>query len=91
MIYLKYLSYCVSGSVILTALSSLTYKLGGELLLVPGLFVEVMLTGFILLVFLTGDEYFSFPSGTYLIFNVIIYSCAAIGLLILAKQFKTCG
>lgn len=69
----KYVSYAVSISVVITALANMLFKEGGELVLWPGLFMELMLTGLIL--FLNqSEELYGFPSGTYLLLNAAFYA-----------------
>lgn len=87
MSHIKWLSSCLIGSVLLTALSSLFYDAGGEVLLRPGLFVEVMLT-FLILMIPTGDYYFGFPAGTNHVLNSIIYTGVSFGLIEMVRLSK---
>lgn len=80
MSHINWLSSCLIASVSITAVSSLFYDVGGEVLLRPGVFAQVMITGFILLI-PTGDYYFSFPPGTDLVLNSIIYAGVSFGLI----------
>ena len=85
--HINWLSFCLVGSVLITALSSLFYQVGGEVFLRPGEFAQVMLTGFILLV-PTGDYYFGFPTGTDLVLNSIIYAGVSFGLIEMVRLSK---
>jgi hypothetical protein len=85
--HIKWLSSCLVLSVLITALSSLFYHAGGEVVLRPGELAQVMLTGFILLV-PTGDYYFGFPSGTDLVLNSIIYAGVSFGLVEMVRLSK---
>ena len=87
MTHVRWLISCLVGSVLITAISSLTYDAGGEVLLFPGVFVKVMLTGFILMI-PTGDYYFSFPAGTELVLNSIIYTGISFGLVAMVSLSK---
>lgn len=69
----KYLSYSVSLGVAITALSSTLYNHGGEFFLWPGMFMELLVTGLMLFI-IQSDDYYSLPSGAYLVLNTLIYS-----------------
>jgi hypothetical protein len=69
----KYVSYSVSVGIVFTALAFLLYKEGGALVLWPGMLVEVMINGLMLLI-IYSDDWYSLPSGSYLFFNTVFYS-----------------
>ena len=69
----KHVSYSVSIGIAVTALSFLLYKQGGALFLWPGFFMEVMING-LMLVVIPSDDWYSLPSGAYLVFNTAFYS-----------------
>lgn len=69
----KYVSYSVSTGVVVTALSYMFYKEGGELVLWPGTFMELVVNGVMLFV-IQSDDFYSLPSGTYLVFNTAFYA-----------------
>ncbi len=69
----KFVSYSVSTGVVVTALSHLLYKQGGELVLWPGIFIELMVN--ILLLFVSeSDNFYSLPSRTDSLINSVFYS-----------------
>ncbi len=63
----------VLAAAVITAISYASLQWGGEYLLWPGLFLQVMFNGLLLLAIPTGDDYYTLPSGAYLAFNVIFY------------------
>ena len=69
----KYVSYSVSIGVAVTALSSSLYKQGGEFFLWPGMFMELLVNGLMLFI-IQSDDYYSLPSGAYLVLNTALYS-----------------
>jgi NADH:ubiquinone oxidoreductase subunit K len=72
-------------------ITSISYGLmnhGSKILVQPGIFTEVMLNGALLLI-PSGDEYISLPNGSYLVFNVMIYSAVSFGSLFLLKLART--
>lgn len=80
----KHVNYSVSMGLILTAVSFALFKHGGELFLWPGIFVEVLVNGLILLV-IPSENFFGLPSGAYLVCNAAFYSLF-IFLMLLAKK-----
>lgn len=56
MSHLKRVSYCLCVAVVVTALASLFYAEGGELLASPGMFVSSFLT-LVSFIFTTGDYF----------------------------------
>ena len=78
----KFVSYSVSIGVVITALSQLLYKQGGELVLWPGLFIELMVNS--LLLFVSQSDHFnSLPSEADVFLNAVFYS-AVIFMIFLA-------
>jgi hypothetical protein len=69
----KLASYAVSVGVVVTALSHLLYKQGGELVLWPGIFIELMVNSLLLFVS-ESDNFYSLPSGTDSLINAVFYS-----------------
>lgn len=69
----KFVSYSVSAGVLTTALSHLLYKQGGELVLWPGIVIELMVNSLLLFVS-PSDRFYSFPSGMDLLINAVFYS-----------------
>ena len=92
-IYQLIISMSFSGLFVL--LSKLFYFTGSESLLVPGKILEFYLTGFILLAFPTGDDYYSLPYGSELVLNILFYALLpfllfkAIALSLKFKQHTT--
>ena len=68
------LTNSILTAIVITAISYAMFHEGGEYFLWPGLFVQVMLNGLLLLAIPTGDDYYTLPSGAYLAFSVIFYS-----------------
>ena len=56
-----------------TALSHLLYKQGGELVLWPGIFIELMVNSLLLFVS-EFDNFYSVPAGTDSLINAVFYS-----------------
>jgi hypothetical protein len=81
----RLLNYSICIALIITALSYVFPNLGGEYLMAPGIKIELLLTGMILII-PTGDYYYSFPSWSYLIFNIAFYSLMFFILLLVIKQ-----
>lgn len=75
----------VCTAIIITSLSYFADNRLGEYLLLPGAVIEITLTWLILLI-PTGDEYFSFPSGTYFFFNVAFYAAVMFTFISLLKH-----
>jgi hypothetical protein len=71
----KLVSYSGSVGVAVTALSHLLYKQGGELVLWPGMFIELIVNILLLLVS-ESDNFYSVPSGTDSLINAVFYSAA---------------
>lgn len=69
----KYVSYSASTGVAVTALSYMLYKEGGELVLWPGIFMELLGNG-VMLFLIKSDHFYSLPSGTYLVLNTAFYA-----------------
>lgn len=82
----RLMSYSICIAVIITALAYAFYDRGGELLAYPGLMIEVLLTGFILLAIPTDDYYYKFPPVAYLIFNTVFYTLAIFAILLLVTH-----
>lgn len=61
-----------SGLIVL--LSKLFYSIGGKSFLFPGKVIEIFSTGFILLAFPTGDDYYSLPNGSEIVLNLLFYT-----------------
>ena len=68
-------SYSISLATITTAASFFFYSSGGEFVVLPGMMMELITNGFLLLFVRTGDDFFTVPSGAFLVFNVIFYAC----------------
>ena len=81
------ISYSVCIAVMITALAHAFYHQGGEILAYPGLLMEALLTGFILLAVPTGDDYYSL-SGSYLVFNTAFYALVIFVMLWFVTQRK---
>lgn len=71
-IYQVIISAMLSGLIVF--LSKLFYLNGGEFFLRLGIMLEIFVNGFILLVFPTGDDYYSLPNGFEMLLNIIGYS-----------------
>lgn len=71
--FLKHFSYSFSVSLFITSLALLFQKIGGEILLFPGKVIQNILQIFFLS-FEKDDYWFTFPSETYFVFNIIIYA-----------------
>lgn len=69
----KYVSYSVPIGIAVTALSFLLYKQGGALFLWPGMFVALVINGLMPLI-IHSDDWYSLPSGAYLVLNTAFYS-----------------
>ena len=70
------LTYSICLSILLTSISYMFYAHGGEFILWPGLLVQVILN-VILLAIPTGDDFYSLPSASYLVFSFIFYTIAS--------------
>ena len=79
-------SYSITLAIVITAVSFTFYSSGGEFLLLPGLMIELLTNGVLLLLVPTGDDYLTLPPGSFLVFNVIFY--AAMLLVIFAFTRK---
>lgn len=76
----KLVSYSISAGVVVTALSHLLYQQGGELVLWPGMFIELMVNILLLLVS-ESDDFYSVPSGTDSLINAVFYSAVIFAIL----------
>ena len=68
-------SYSTSLATITTAVSFFFYSSAGEFVVLPGMMMELITNGLLLLFVRTGDDHFTVPSGAFLVFNVIFYAC----------------
>lgn len=84
----KCLSYSVSIGVAITALSYLLYKEGGELFLWPGMFIELVINGLMLFI-IQSDDYYSLPSGAYLVLNTVFYSAVIFTVLFTVRRLRS--
>lgn len=82
-------SYSASLAIMITAVAFSFYRSGGELLAWPGLVMEVLANGLLLLLVPNGDDYIILPPNTYLIFNVIIYACIFYIILAFVQKVRT--
>jgi len=74
--HLARLSYCLSGGVAITALASLFYQEGGEILAVPGIIIAAWVDILVLLTSATNEDYQQVVSWQYpsvLFFSVVLY------------------
>lgn len=85
----RHISYATCSAIILTAVSHIFYRQGGELLALPGLTIHIILNGAMLFIFPFDGCDCSLPSGAYLIFNVAFYSGVFFVLLLLIENIKT--
>lgn len=69
----RLINYSLCIGIVVTAISFALYRQGGELVLWPGLLCQVLLNG-ILLFIPTGDDFYTLPSFSYLIFNTLFYA-----------------
>jgi hypothetical protein len=83
----KYVSYSVSTGIAVTALSFLLYGQGGALFLWPGMLVELMING-VMLFIIHSEDWYSLPSGAYLIFNTAFYSFIVFIILLLLTRLR---
>ena len=81
----KYVSYSVSIGIAITALSFLLYKQGGALFLAPGFFMEVMINALMLFI-IHSDDWYSLPSGAYLVLNTAFYSLVVFIILLVITR-----
>jgi hypothetical protein len=81
------LSYSICIATVITAASYVLYDHGGEFVLWPGLVSQVMFNG-ILLAIPSGDDYYSLPSGSYLVFNVTLYASIIFAALFLIARLR---
>jgi hypothetical protein len=73
--HLKRIGYCLSIALVVTALASLFYAEGGELLASPGMFITVFPTviGFLLT---TGDDFpplIPWQPGSVVFYSIVFY------------------
>ena len=64
-------SLIISSLIVLTG--QFFYEIGERSLNLPGLEIQIILTGIMLLFFSTGDDYFRFPTGAEVVFGLIFY------------------
>ena len=83
----RYLSYSVAVGVSITALSRIMFKQGGEFVLWPGIFIQVLANGLTVIV-MPKDSDFLLPSSTYLVLNTAFYSLIVFILLLLIVRSK---
>jgi hypothetical protein len=83
---LRRLSYSICLGIVLTLISYLQPDRGGDLVLWPGLFVQVMVNT-ILLAIPTGDVFLSVPAESYVVFSFIIYTLAIFGVILVIGHF----
>lgn len=71
-------------AILITAISNALNTPSGRILVQPGLHVQVILQGVLLLI-PSGDLYISLPRGSYLLFNVVIYLVVIFGSFVLVS------
>ena len=81
----KYVSYSVSVGIVITALSCLLYKEGGALFLWPGMFMELTINVLMLFI-IHSEDWYSLPSGAYLILNTAFYSFVVLIILLVSTR-----
>jgi hypothetical protein len=81
------LSYSICFAVVITALSFTWSERGGEFILWPGLVSQGMFN-WLLLMIPTGDDFYSLPSKSYLVFNITIYSAVVFAGLLLMRSVR---
>ncbi len=84
----KYVSYSVSIGIAVTAISFLLYTAGGALFLSPGMLVELMINGLMLLI-IHSEDWYSLPSGTYLFLNTAFYSFVVFIILVVITSLRS--
>lgn len=75
----------------LVALSYFFYHQGGELLIGVGSFIEAISSLFLTLLFTEGEEYYSLPDWTGILFNVLFYWVAILILMRIAGALSEDG
>ena len=68
----KQLSFSICVATVVASVSYVLLNQGGEFVLWPGFFVQVMFNG-LLLAIPSGDDFYKLPSGAYLIFSIILH------------------
>jgi len=69
-------------AILITAISYSLNTPSGRIFVQPGIYVQAVLQGVLLLI-PSGDFYISLPRGSYLVFNVVIYSVVIFGFFVL--------
>jgi hypothetical protein len=69
--FFKRLTYCITLAIIISALSSLFYSIGGEFAAVPGIILEGLVN--VVIVEITNDTFAGFVNR-WMYFNVIFYT-----------------
>lgn len=85
----RWINYSILAAIVITAISYAMFRQGGEYLLWPGLFVQVMFNGLLLLAIPTGDDYYTLPSEAYLAFSVVFYSFIVFIALFLFSRIRS--
>lgn len=79
-------SYSASAGIAVTALARIFCNLGGEIVLVPGMMIEGILSTFISFALTAGDNYFFFPPGSHLIPSAVLYSLASYAVILFIRD-----
>jgi hypothetical protein len=84
------LNYSICIAIVITAVGYVLEDRGGHFVLWPGTSGQVMVQG-ILLFIPSGDDFYSLPSQSYLLFNVALYSSIILGALLLIPLIRVTG
>lgn len=67
------LNYSASLAVITAALAAFAYEQGGDLILIPGIVLQMMSELVLSLLLTTGDDFYSLPDGSHVVLSALCF------------------